>query len=49
MGTVGEVSGDETTLFLCRIPDGRAEGEGILLEFDRAGIRRDIIRLGGGG
>ena len=40
---------EETALFVCRILDGRPEGKGLLLELDRAGIRRDVIRFGGGG
>lgn len=40
--------GEESALFVCRIFDGRPEGKGILPELDRAGIRRDGIRFGGG-
>ena len=32
MGTVGEVRGEESALFVFRIPDGRPERNGILLE-----------------
>ena len=39
---------EECALFVCRILDGGPEGKGILLELDRAGIRRDVIRFGGG-
>ena len=39
---------EEPILFVCRILDGRPERKGILLELDRAGIRRDAIRFGGG-
>jgi len=46
---VREVRGEECALFVCRILDGRPKGKGILLELDRAGIRRDVIRFGGGG
>ena len=48
MRTVGEVRDNESALFICRIPDGRPERNGVLLELDRAGIRRDV-RFGGGG
>jgi len=48
MRMVGEVRGEQTALFVCRTPDGRLERKGILLELDRDGIRRDVIRLGGG-
>ena len=47
--TVGEVREEESALFVCRILDGRPERKGILLELDRAGIRRDVVRFGGGG
>ena len=40
---------EETALFVCRILDGRPKRKGILLELDRAGIRRDVVRFGGGG
>ena len=49
MRTVLKTREEETALFVCRILDGRPEGKGILLELDRAGIRRDVIRFGGGG
>jgi len=49
VGTVGEVRGEESALFVFRIPDGRPERNGILLELDRAEIRREVVRLGGGG
>jgi hypothetical protein len=39
---------EEPALFVCRILDGRPEGKGVLPELDRAGIRRDVIRFGGG-
>jgi len=37
MGTVGGVRGEERALFVCRIR---------LLELDRVGIRRDVLRFG---
>jgi len=42
MGAVGGVRDEESALFVCRISNGRPEKEGILLELDRAGIRRDV-------
>ena len=43
MRTVGRVRGEESALFVCRIPEGRPERKGILLELNRAGIRRDAV------
>jgi len=44
--TVGGVKGEESALFVCRIPNGRSERNGIQLELDRAGIRRDVLKFG---
>jgi len=47
MRTVEEVKGEESALFVCRIPDGRPGGGCILLELDHAGIRRDVEVVAG--
>jgi len=47
--TVLKVREGKSALFVCRILDGRPERKGILSELDRGGIRRDVIRFGGGG
>ena len=36
-------------LFVCRILDCRPERKSVVLELDRAGIRREVIRFGGTG
>ena len=39
----------ETALFVRRILDCRPERKSVLLQLDRAGIRREVIRFGGSG
>jgi len=45
MRTVGEVRGEESTLFVCHIPNGRPERNGILLELDRAETDATLLDL----